>query len=81
MSKKDKDKGKDKGNETKEVTKATGSAIVGVVVGGLAVEAAGLTAIGAVGSGTGFGAAAGPVGMALGALGGLAFYGIYKAFN
>ena len=61
-----------------EAAKAAGAAAVGATAGYAAVAAAGLTAAGAVGSGAGIGAAAGPVGMAFGAIAGLAVYGIYR---
>ena len=60
---------------------ATGSAAAGAGIGVGAVTASGLTAAGMVGSGTGIGAAAGPVGAAAGALVGLAFYGVFRVFK
>lgn len=60
-----------------EIAKAAGSAAAGAGV----VAASGFTAIGAIGGGAGMGAAAGPVGIAVGALAGLAFYGISKALS
>jgi hypothetical protein len=64
-----------------EALKAGGAATAGAAVGYGAVAAAGLTAVGAAGSGAGIGAAAGPVGAAVGALTGLAVYGIYRVFK
>ena len=58
--------------KSEEVAKAAGAGVV---------AATGLTAVGAVGGGAGIGAAASPVGIAVGALAGLAFYGISKALS
>jgi hypothetical protein len=49
---------------------------IGAGVGLAAVQASGLSAAGMVGSGTGIGAAAGPVGAAFGAIAGLAVVGL-----
>jgi len=64
-----------------EVVKAAGSAALGTVAGVAVVEATGATAIGVLAAGAGWGAAAGPVGAAAGALVGLAGYGLYKLFS
>ena len=45
------------------------------------VAATGMTAAGMVGGGAGIGAAAGPVGVAVGAVGGLALYGLSSLFD
>ncbi len=63
---------------TDEAAKAAGAVGAGAAVGYGVVAATGMTAAGMVGSGTGFGAAAGPVGEAVDALAGLAAYGIYR---
>ena len=65
----------------KEAVKAAISLGGGAAVGYGAVVVSGLTAAGAVGGGAGIGAAAGPVGAAVGALAGLAFYGVYRIFK
>jgi hypothetical protein len=65
----------------REPMKASLHAGVGAVAGASAVTATGMTAVGIVGTGAGIGAAAGPVGIAVGALGGLAVYGLKKAFK
>jgi hypothetical protein len=54
---------------------AAGGAAVGKVV----IVRTGMTAAGMVGSGTGFGMAAGPFGLLFGALGGLAVYAVLRA--
>lgn len=64
-----------------KVVKVAGSAAAGAAVGYGAIAASGLTAAGMVGGGAGIGAAAGPVGAAIGAITGLAAYGIYKLFE
>jgi LGFP repeat len=61
-----------------EAAKAAGAAAVGGAAGYGVVAATGMTAAAMVGSGAGAGAAAGPVGIALGAIAGLAIYGIYR---
>src|SRR5262245_12867217 len=53
----------------------------GAAVGRAVVAGTGMTAAGMVGSGSGFGAAAGPIGIAVGALAGLAVYGILRALG
>lgn len=62
-----------------------GKAVVSMVAGAAAVygvvEATGMTAVGVIGSGAGFGAAAGPVGLAVGALAGLSVYAVYRVVN
>jgi hypothetical protein len=55
---------------------ATGA---GASIGCWAVAASGMTAVGMVGGGAGVGSAAGPVGVAVGAMGGLATYGLVRA--
>lgn len=60
---------------------ALASAASGSVLGAVAVHFSGMTAIGIVGGGAGFGAAAGPVGAAAGAVAGLAVYGVICAFG
>ena len=62
-----------------ELTKAAGAAGIGAAAGYGSVVATGMSAFGMIGSGAGFGAAAGPVGLAIGALAGLAAYGVYRA--
>jgi len=64
-----------------EAVKAAGAAVVGGTAGYGVVTATGMTAVGAVGSGAGMGAAAGPVGIAVGAVAGLAVYGLYRVFK
>jgi hypothetical protein len=59
---------------------AAGMAAGGGAFGCLCVIASGLTAAGMVGGGAGIGMAAGPVGMIIGAIGGLALYGLIRAF-
>jgi len=61
--------------------KAAMAAGAGGITGGTAVAASGMTAIGMVGSGAGFGAAAGPVGFIAGAFVGLAIYGIKQTLS
>jgi hypothetical protein len=51
----------------------------GAALGSAAIAASGFTAAGMVGGGAGIGAAAGPVGMAFGALAGVAAYTTYRA--
>lgn len=58
--------------------KAAYSSAVGGVAGGTVIAATGLTAAGMVGGGAGIGCAAGPVGVAVGALAGLAIYGVKR---
>ena len=67
--------------DKEEVAKAGGAAAVGAGVGYGAVAATGVTAAAMTGTGAGFGAAAGPVGAAIGAVVGLAGYGLYRLFN
>jgi len=55
-----------------------GAAVVGGATGYGVVAATGMTAAGMVGSGAGASVAAGPIGAALGAIAGLAAYGIYR---
>lgn len=57
------------------------SALSGAAVGLTAVSVSGMTAVGMIGGGAGFGAAAGPVGASVGALAGLAMYGIAWAIG
>ena len=67
--------------QKKECAKAAGFATVGAALGKGAVAAKGATAIGVLGKGVGLGgAAAGPVGMVIGAGIGLAGYGLYRLF-
>ena len=61
----------------KETGKALGFSSVGAAAGYGTVYALELTAAGAIGSGTAFGAAAGPVGAVIGAVAGLAAYGVW----
>jgi hypothetical protein len=61
--------------------KTAGAAVVGAGVGAAVVEVAGLSAIGVLGTGASFGAAAGPVGAVLGGLVFLAGWGVYQAFK
>ena len=61
-----------------EATLATG---LGTATGFGCSKLAGATAVGLLLKGAGTGAAAGPVGAALGAIGGLACYGVYKVFR
>jgi hypothetical protein len=61
-----------------DAIEAAGAVVAGAGAGLLAVEVAGLSAVGAVGTGAGIGAAAGPVGAGVGALAGLAGFGLYK---
>lgn len=70
-------------SEQKKKRKPSGcflSALVGAVVGWMTVWGCGITAFGFLGGVAG-GAAAGPVGIVLGALVGLAIYGIYRAYK
>lgn len=53
---------------------------LGAVAGYVAIKASGMVAAGMVGNGAGFGAAAGPVGAGIGALAGLALYGLFHLF-
>lgn len=57
---------------------AAGFTGAGAAVGYGATVVAGVSAVGVVGSGAGIGAAAGPIGAAVGALVGLAAYGVYS---
>ncbi len=67
--------------QKKEVAKAAGFATAGAALGKGVVVAKGMTAIGVLGKGVGLGAAAGPVGMVIGAGIGLAGYGLYRLFR
>lgn len=60
---------------------AFASAVSGGALGTLAIHLSGMTAVGMVGGGAGFGGAAGPVGAAVGALAGLAVYGVVQAIG
>ena len=65
--------------QKKEFTKIVGFATAGAALGKGAVVAKGATAIGVLGKGVGLGgAAAGPVGLVIGAGIGLAGYGLYR---
>jgi len=65
----------------KEFAKAGSATVVGTAAGyGVAVTS-GVSACSIVGGGMGLGAAAGPIGAAVGALAGLAVYGVYKVFD
>ena len=70
-------------NDRKEkCTEATIAAGAGSAAGAVAAKAAEVTAVGwLTKAATGGGAAAGPVGAAIGAFGGLAVYGLYKVFS
>lgn len=63
---------------TEEAAGLLGAGGLGGLVGGIAVRSAGLTAAGMVGGGAGIGAPAGPVGVAVGVLTGLALYGVVR---
>ena len=66
----------------KKCTEATIVAGAGSAAGVVATKVAGITAVGWLTKAvTGGGAAAGPVGAAIGALVGLAGYGLYKAIS
>lgn len=65
----------------KEIGKAAAAAGAGAATGYGVVTITGMSAIGMVGSGAGFGAAAGPVGAVAGAIAGLAAYGVYRIFE
>ena len=67
--------------DSEEAEKATGATVAGAGIGYGVVAATGVTAASFVGGGTGIGAAAGPVGAAIGAITGLASYGIYKVIT
>jgi len=64
-----------------EAFKAVVSTAGGAAVGYGAIAASGFTAAGMMGGGAGIGAAAGPVGAAVGSLAGLAAYGAYRAIG
>lgn len=64
-----------------EKAKAAGAAAIGAAAGYGTVAASGMTAVGVIGSGAGFGAALGPIGAAAGAVLGLAGYGVYRVFK
>jgi hypothetical protein len=68
-------------DQKKEVLKAASFVASGAVGGAATVAASGLTAVGAVTGSAGIGAAAGPVGVVIGALTGLAIYGVYRIFK
>lgn len=55
--------------------------IGGAVVGRVVIAATGMVAAGMVGGGAGVGMAAGPFGMIIGGLVGLALYGLARAFD
>lgn len=61
-----------------EVKRTAAAAGVGSATGAGIINAAGYTAIGMVGSGTGIGAAAGPVGAAVGAIAGITAYSVTR---
>ena len=67
--------------DKEEAAKAGGAAVVGAGVGYGAVAVTGVTAAAMTGTGAGFGAAAGPVGAVIGAVVGLAGYGLYRLFG
>ncbi len=67
--------------DTSEAITAGAATTGGAVVGYVTMSVAGISAIGAVGEGACVGSAAGPVGTAVGALIGLAGYGLYRVFN
>ena len=71
----------EKDKRLKEAGKVVGAAGAGAVAGYGVVVATGVTAAGMVGTGAGFGAAAGPVGIVGGAVVGLAAYGVYRLFS
>ncbi len=64
-----------------EAGKAAASAGVGAATGYGVITATGMTAAGMVGGGAGIGAAAGPVGVAFGALAGLSVYAVYRVIR
>lgn len=64
-----------------EIAKAGGATVVGTAAGYGVAAASGLSACSVVGGGMGLGAAAGPIGAAVGAVAGLAVYGVYKIFD
>jgi len=66
--------------EVPEGVKATVSGVAGAGAGYGLVALSGLSAAGMVGGGAGVGCAAGPVGIVVGGLAGLALYGITRAF-
>jgi len=65
----------------KELAKAGGATAAGTVAGYSVAVTSGMSACSVVGGGMGLGAAAGPVGAVVGAIAGLAVYGIYKVFE
>jgi hypothetical protein len=73
-----KEKNQIRRNQMAEIAQDVAAAGVGAGAGALVVEVAGLSAVGAVGSGAGIGMAAGPAGMLLGGLTGLALLGIAR---
>jgi len=68
-------------NTGKEFAKAGGATAVGTAAGYSVAVTSGISACSIVGGGMGLGAAAGPIGAAVGALAGLAVYGVYKVFD
>lgn len=72
----------DMSDRKKKCTEATIAAGAGSAAGAAVTKVAGVTAVGVLTKGAaGGGAAAGPVGAAIGALVGLAGYGLYKVFS
>jgi hypothetical protein len=65
--------------DTVETIKAGASATAGAAIGYGTVAVTGMTCIGCLYAGAGCGAPAGPVGIVVGAIGGLAAYGLYRA--
>ena len=63
---------------TEEAKVAASSAVIGAATGYSAAVAAPVTALGCIGTGSGLGTAIGPVGTVLGAVVGLAGYGVYR---
>ncbi len=76
----DTEKDKDSG-DIPEGAKAAGCAAAGGAIGYGTVAATGMTAIGMVGGGGGTGMAAGPIGVVVGAVAGLALYGAHRAIK
>ncbi len=60
-----------------EAIKAGAATVGGAALGYGIVATTGVTAVGVIGGGAGIGSAAGPIGTAIGALVGLAGYGVY----
>jgi len=65
----------------KKILGAASSATAGAGLGYAATIATETSAVGVIGGGAGWGAPAGPIGIAIGALAGLALFGLYKAFK